>query len=84
MSHVDVHQYLKNVLQGQEPVSKYVSEEERKEFMKWLSEVDYRGDHEANLRNILENSGEWMLHHEKKFDDWKDKGTVLWLCGIRQ
>jgi len=51
--------------------------------MRWLSDVEYRGDHEGNSCNILKNSGEWMLR-EEKFDDWKDKGKILWLRGIRQ
>jgi hypothetical protein len=58
-------------------------EKERKRFMKWLSDVDYRGDHEANSRNILKDSGDWMLSREEEFGSWKEQGTVLWLRGIR-
>jgi len=52
--------------------------------MKWLSDVDYREDHKANSSNILKGSGDWMINREKEFSSWKEKGTVLWLRGIRQ
>jgi len=50
--------------------------------MKWLSDVDYRMDHEGHSRNILKGSGDWMLNGENEFQTWKEKGTVLWLHGI--
>jgi hypothetical protein len=52
--------------------------------LKWLSDVDYRADHLKNFRDILEDSGDWMLSREEQFRSWKEKGTVLWLRGIRQ
>jgi hypothetical protein len=64
-------------------ISKY-TETERENFMMWLSDVDYRGDHQKNFLNILKDSGDWMLSHEQKFGSWKEGGTVLWLRGIRQ
>jgi hypothetical protein len=64
-------------------ISKY-TEIERENFMMWLSDVDYRGDHQANSLNILKDSGDWMLNGEEKFGSWKEGGTVLWLRGIRQ
>jgi hypothetical protein len=59
-------------------------DEERREFLNWISDVDYRGDHDANSRNILKGSGDWMLSGEEKFQSWKEQGGLLWLCGIRQ
>jgi hypothetical protein len=63
-------------------VSRYTDKEHR-EFLNWLSDIDYRGDHDANSRNILKGSGKWMLSGEEKFRNWKEGGGVLWLCGIR-
>jgi hypothetical protein len=60
------------------------TEEERREFLNWLSDIDFEGDHDANSRNILKGSGNWMLRGEEKFRSWKDEGGLLWLCGIRQ
>jgi hypothetical protein len=60
------------------------TENERKNFMMWLSDIDYRGDHQTNSLNILPGSGDWMLSGEEKFGSWKEGGTVLWLRGIRQ
>jgi hypothetical protein len=60
------------------------TDEERREFLSWLSDIDYRGDHDANSRNILKGSGDWMLNSEEKFRKWKQGGGLLWLYGIRQ
>ncbi|KIM21727.1 hypothetical protein M408DRAFT_301361 [Serendipita vermifera MAFF 305830] len=35
----------------------WYTEEEHAEFMKWLSDIDYRMDNETNSRDILESSG---------------------------
>jgi len=60
------------------------TDKERREFLSWISDIDYRGDHDANSRNILRGSGDWMLSGEEKFRSWKEEGGLLWLCGIGQ
>ncbi|KIM28668.1 hypothetical protein M408DRAFT_8505 [Serendipita vermifera MAFF 305830] len=84
----NVSQSLKDVLETLQPFSEYMSEEsarrkeaERAEFMKWISDIDYRMDNETNYRDILENSGNWLLT-DAAFREWKTSGTIFWLRGI--
>jgi hypothetical protein len=32
----------------------------------------------------LKGSGDWLLSDEEKFLNWKERGGLLWLLGIRQ
>ncbi|KAG8763004.1 hypothetical protein FRC15_008186, partial [Serendipita sp. 397] len=86
-----MHEDLKDVLGRLEPFSEYMNEgrkerqeNEREDFMNWLSGVKYTVDHHGHRSAVLKNpnkSGQWMLAADE-FRTWKEQGTLLWLRGI--
>jgi len=60
-------------------------ESKRSEALLWLSKIPYRQHHLKAREGRVENTGQWLLEHEK-FSSWKqsEKPTTLWLHGIRE
>jgi hypothetical protein len=59
-----------------------IAEDDDRKFKKWLSDIRYTDDHEKNFKDILENTGGWLLE-DPEFKKWMEGGSVLWLRGIR-
>ncbi|MCJ1273175.1 hypothetical protein MMC21_000964 [Puttea exsequens] len=57
--------------------------EERKKTFRWMSEVEYRSHHEDLSRNLLFQSGKWLLESQD-FIEWSQSSvsSILWLHGI--
>ena len=58
------------------------TEYQRQKILQWLSTISYTSQHSLASRNLLENSGLWLLNH-KQFVDWEDSpdSSVFWLHG---
>jgi hypothetical protein len=59
-------------------------ETERRELFQWISEVPYKKHHEHIGKDLLLESGQWLLRKEA-FIEWRNasSSSMLWLLGIR-
>ena len=63
----------------------YIIGEERKKLFHWISEIEYRSHHEDLSKDLLPDSGRWLLE-DREFIDWSQSNvsSILWLHGIRK
>jgi hypothetical protein len=59
-----------------------ITDEDDTKFLQWLSDIRYADDHENNSKDILQDTGGWLLK-DTDFRRWMEGGSVLWLRGIR-
>ncbi|KIW11611.1 hypothetical protein PV08_10913 [Exophiala spinifera] len=57
--------------------------EERKEVFLWMSEIEYREHHQDLSKDVLPNSGQWLLKG-REYIEWGQSSvsSILWLHGI--
>ena len=57
--------------------------EERRGLLAWLSRIPYREHHEITYREVLPDTGLWLLN-KAEFLDWQSSSSssLLWLHGI--
>lgn len=60
------------------------SGEERKDVFLWMSEIEYREHHQDLSKDVLPNSGQWLLN-SREYIEWGQSSvsSILWLHGIR-
>ena len=60
-------------------------EEERRDLLLWLSQIDYESHHEDLRTGILPDSGQWLIQSQE-FVEWSQSSasSILWLHGIRE
>lgn len=60
-----------------------IAESNRREVLKWLSNVDYKAHHEKTRSLQFENMGNWMFG-KSAFVDWieTDTSSILWIHGM--
>ena len=65
--------------------SNSVIEKTRQEILHWMSTIPYREHHRTISRDILPNSGLWLLK-KPEYVEWRKSSlsSVLWLRGIRK
>jgi ankyrin repeat domain-containing protein 50 len=58
--------------------------EERRSFLRWLSEDNFEGDHDAIYSKRHRDTGTWIIQ-ERKFQQWlnDDASSLLWCFGKR-
>ena len=58
--------------------------EERKNFLRWLSEINFDEDHDKIYSKRHPETGKWLIK-ENKFQKWvdHDASAVLWCFGKR-
>lgn len=66
---------------GFELISLLSTEEEREQFLSWVSRHDFEGDHDEIYSKRYPGTGRWLLE-EKSFTDWldDDDNTPLFWC----
>lgn len=60
-----------------------LNKEERKEVFRWMSEIQYKTHQEDLSRDLLQDSGRWLLETQT-FIEWGQSSvsSILWLHGI--
>jgi len=59
--------------------------EERTRIFRWMSEIEYRSHHDDLSKDLLDQSGQWLLE-SREFIQWGQSSvsSVFWLHGIRK
>ena len=59
--------------------------EERKQFLEWVSDIDYEATFDEIIKKKHPGTGEWLLEHET-FMEWvkNPDASLLWCHGKRQ
>ncbi|PVG00856.1 hypothetical protein CPB86DRAFT_812717 [Serendipita vermifera] len=59
----------------------HMKDDERIQFLQWISKVRYTDHHETNFNDVLAGTGQWLLE-DPLFAQWMKSGSILWLHGI--
>lgn len=62
-----------------------LSGDERIIIFHWMSEIEYKHHHDNLSKDLLAQSGQWLLQSEP-FIEWgqSSASSILWLHGIRK
>jgi hypothetical protein len=68
-----------------EQVLQWVSEQERRSLLEWISTVQYGRHHDEIEERRRPGTGNWLIEHER-FCEWVDSpsSSILWLQGSRK
>ncbi|KAF8242728.1 hypothetical protein K440DRAFT_671146 [Wilcoxina mikolae CBS 423.85] len=79
----DLDKPLQTIDENVSSIKDHLQEAKRSETLRWLSRIPYRQHHLKAREGRVENTGQWLLEHEK-FSSWKqsEKSSTLWLHGI--
>lgn len=76
---------LNEIAYNVEHVFEWVSDQERREILQWVSNVQYGRHYDDIERRRSPDTGDWLLRHGN-FIEWLDSpgSSVIWLQGSRK